>query len=236
MNNSKLKSINVAGLIGYIVTIILIVCAITAMVFTTIALIGSIVISKEEITITVSTDIDVTSSGDIINKLNKFMSVGETHDLNDFVTDEGERVKINDRDLSEFGIAKKDGGIIINAKTNDIVFSIGRVILALSATLLLLAAATVMLFMLKNLMKALKNCETPFAENVISSMTKFAYSLIPTVVIGTICNGVWEMLRKGSRFSFSVNLGTILLVAVVFILVVIFKYGAQLQQESDETL
>ena len=54
--------------------------------------------------------------------------------------------------------------------------------------------------------------------------------------MNTVCDGMWNTLGKGSELDLSVNLGSILLVAVLYLLVVVFKYGAQLQQESDETL
>ena len=40
----------------------------------------------------------------------------------------------------------------------------------------------------------------------------------------------------GGKFEMSFNMTRIIVIAVVFILVIIFKYGAELQRQSDETL
>ena len=85
-------------------------------------------------------------------------------------------------------------------------------------------------------MKALRKCETPFCESVIKSMSRFAISLIPAVFMNMVCGGMWSSLFSGSGFAMTVNLGSVLLVAVIFLLIAVFKYGALLQQESDETL
>ena len=67
-------------------------------------------------------------------------------------------------------------------------------------------------------------------------ISSVATSLVVVVVLHIICSGFWSVLGTGSRYQFNINLGRILLVAVIYILITVFKYGAKLQQESDETL
>lgn len=67
-------------------------------------------------------------------------------------------------------------------------------------------------------------------------MSRFAVSLIPAVFMNMVCGGMWSSLFSGSGFAMTVNLGSVMLVAVIFLLIAVFKYGALLQQESDETL
>jgi len=43
-------------------------------------------------------------------------------------------------------------------------------------------------------------------------------------------------MSGGIHLIFSIDLGVVLVVLIVLVLVSIFKYGAVLQQESDETL
>lgn len=87
------------------------------------------------------------------------------------------------------------------------------------------------------LCKAFRDCESPFEENVIKKMQNFAISLIPWSVIsmGTE-SAANSLMNNRASIVFSLNLGVILIILVVFVLVYIFKYGAVLQQESDETL
>lgn len=71
--------------------------------------------------------------------------------------------------------------------------------------------------------KSLEICNSPFEENVLKSMKRFAFSLIPI--------GIFQFCWHGS-----ISLTTLFIVIVIIILSFIFSYGAQLQQESDETL
>lgn len=69
--------------------------------------------------------------------------------------------------------------------------------------------------------KSLEECNSPFEENVIKCMKNFGISLIPWVIFTFVTSG---------------SLILALIVLVIFLLMSIFKYGAQLQQEADETL
>lgn len=87
------------------------------------------------------------------------------------------------------------------------------------------------------LSKAFRDCQSPFEENVIKKMQHFAYSLIPWIVASSVIEGIGSKIMSGGQtVSVSIDIGMILVVLVVFLLVYIFKYGAVLQQESDETL
>ena len=100
-----------------------------------------------------------------------------------------------------------------------------------------LTMTLITLFFIGSLCKAFRDCASPFEESVIKKMQSFAFSLIPWAVISTVTNGIAEGLFS-NKFSlnFTIDLGVVLLVLIVLVLVYIFKYGAILQQESDETL
>jgi hypothetical protein len=237
MNNSGIKKINTAGLIGYIVCILLIVCSVSCMVVTAIGTAAAIAVSKENVSARVSTNIDISSTGNFLEKLNKYMNISGVENLSDLITEDGETVKVNDRDVSEVTVAKNEGGSFsVGVKTNEITFSTARIIASLVVSFIFLGAVTVMLHLLKALMKSLKTCETPFADDVIRNMTRFANSLIPVVVLNMLCGGLWNAVTRGAEIGLTVNLGSVLVVAVIYLLVIVFRYGAQLQKESDETL
>lgn len=233
MNNKGIEKIKTAGTIGYIASILLIVVSITAMVFTGIVTAGAVAVSGDNIEVNVSSDIDITSSGNFLGKLNKFIKLDGVDDLSSLT--ENPSKAVDGGEFSDLKVTEKDGGLVISAKSNEISFGMKRVIVALVFTFLFLGAATVMLEMLKYLMKALKSCETPFCDSVIKWMTRFGYSLIPLVVIKSVCDAVWSSIT-GGEIDFSLDLSSILIFAVVYVLIIIFKYGAQLQRESDETL
>lgn len=237
MKNSNIKAINTAGTVGYVISILLIICTIAGMVGTAIGTAAAASVAKDEVSVRVSSNIDVSATGNILETLNKFMSVDGVDNLNDLVGESnGAEVAVADDDLSYISVDKTEEGLKINARTKEAVYSIKKIIVSLIAFFVFLGAVTAALYMLKALMKSLKTCETPFNEDVIKKMKRFAISLIPAVALNIIFDGLWSSLSVGADFSPSLNIGSILLVAVVYVLVFIFEYGAKLQQESDETL
>ncbi len=87
------------------------------------------------------------------------------------------------------------------------------------------------------LCKAFRDCVSPFEENVVKKMSNLAYSLIPWALLSTVTNSIANsLLQNKISVNLTVDLGVIMIVLVVFVMVHIFRYGAMLQQESDETL
>ena len=107
----------------------------------------------------------------------------------------------------------------------------------LVAVLLYLVMSLVTVCFIGSLCTAVRYCDSPFDATIIKRMTNFAFSLIPWVFLSSLVNSVSDSITTGSsRISFSINVGMILIILVIFALTRIFKYGAVLQQESDETL
>ncbi len=87
------------------------------------------------------------------------------------------------------------------------------------------------------LCKAIENCVTPFEANVINKLKYFAYSLIPWALYSSIPESVMNSLFSNNvSISFTLDMNIVFTVLIILALSVIFKYGAMLQQESDETL
>lgn len=108
-------------------------------------------------------------------------------------------------------------------------------VVAMCTVVLILTFIT--LFFVGALCKAFRDCQSPFEENVIKKMQSFAISLIPWSIISMITESITNtLLNNKTSIMFSLDLGIILIVLIVLVLVYIFKYGAVLQQESDETL
>lgn len=237
MKNSNIKKINTAGLIGYIISIILIVCTIAGMVAIGILTAGAITVSKDNINVKVATNVDINSTGNFLGKLKHFIGLDGIEDFSTLTEDAKDGMKLNDDNISEISVKEENGGLSINAKTNEITISMKKVTIALILSIIFLGAVTVTLYMVKALMKTLKNCETPFSEEVIKNMTRFGTSLVCVLVLKILFGGFWSTLTvPGFRYNLNIDLSSVLLVAVIYILITVFKYGAGLQQESDETL
>ncbi|MDE6797242.1 MAG: hypothetical protein K2J36_04440 [Ruminococcus sp.] len=87
---------------------------------------------------------------------------------------------------------------------------------------LLVSIYVIFMFVVK-LCKALEVCHSPFEADVITAMKKLGYSFIPFGVISILNNGISAP-------------SVIMTVLVVMLFVNIFKYGAELQRESDDTV
>lgn len=82
--------------------------------------------------------------------------------------------------------------------------------------------------------RAVRKCESPFEENVVKKIKNLAIVLLPWSILSSAITSAMEKWTQGIVcVGISIDLGLILLVVV---LVYIFRYGAVLQQESDETL
>ena len=235
MENQSVKKINIAGNIGYVISILLIVCSIAAMVGVAIGTIATAVVSNNEINVKIATNVDISSKGNFINKIIPFVSIDGV-DLKNITEEAKDNIKVNDEDISELSIQEQDGGLNIKAKTNEITISMKKITIFLVATFVYLLVVTIALYKIKSLMKSLKTAETPFTPEIIKKMTTFANTLIAVVLARTIHGGFVTLLTSGNKFNLSFDLSSILLVAVIYLLIFVFKYGAELQKESDETV
>ena len=107
---------------------------------------------------------------------------------------------------------------------------------SLFVLLLFLIAVTVTMFFVAGLCKALRYCETPFSEDIVRRIRRVAWSLIPWALLGGNRHPMDVLTDGGIDLFVGVNLETVLLILIIFALSFIFRYGAMLQQESDETL
>ena len=236
MNNQSIKKINVAGTIGYVICILLIIASIGCAAGVAIGTAGAIATRSENVRVNVSTDIDLKSDGDFFSKLNRFVKIDGVENLTDLISDDGKVFTPEDNDISEISVKKQNGGLAVKAKLGEKDYSMNYIIFALVVAFSYLIVITVTLYKLKALMKALKECESPFTGNVVDRMSTFSKWLIPVAVLHILNSSAWNSLGGDSSFGLTVNLGVVLLAAVVFILVSVFRYGADLQKESDETL
>ncbi|MBQ9807346.1 MAG: hypothetical protein IJM55_00580 [Ruminococcus sp.] len=86
-----------------------------------------------------------------------------------------------------------------------------------------LAVTMIALIFGEKLAKALEKCDSPFEDSVMKAMGNFGKSLIPMAVFMVVLRGLS-------------GVSTFLAILVVLLFIQVFKYGAKLQKESDETL
>ncbi len=137
-------------------------------------------------------------------------------------------------------LTKTDEGLLVHvdpANTSDAVFTLRDALKAIWAGLVGIASAIVTLVMLLKLCKSFEVCRSPFDEPVIQRMTTFAWTLIVCAGVSCVARAsIGALLTGWQRMSFNLNLTPVFTALIVFFLCMIFRYGATLQQEADETL
>ena len=137
-------------------------------------------------------------------------------------------------------LEKTDGGLLVHVdpkNEEDVTFSLRDAMRAIWAGLVGIASTIVTLVMLLKLCDAFRVCRTPFDEPVIKRMNTFAWTLIVCAAVSCFARAsVAAILSGWQRMSFSLNLTSVFTALIVFFLCIVFRYGAQLQREADETL
>ena len=230
MKEQAIRKINKIGKVSNIITLIAKILVGIAMVITLIGTIICFIIPesmlKFDIASTMTMEMDYSDLGVSLSEeeialteteLNRTMLLEEDSDFTTVVV-EADKVTMTG-DFEAFSFTMRDATWLA---------FMGSLVLGLTF---------VTLFFISALCKAFRDCQSPFEDNVIKKMQNFAIALIPWAVVSTVVNSVSNsLLNNKLSIMFSVDFGVVLIVLVVLVLVYIFKYGAVLQQESDETL
>ncbi|MGN0431323.1 MAG: DUF2975 domain-containing protein [Lachnospiraceae bacterium] len=230
MKEQAIQKINKIGKISNIITLI---AKILVGIALGVALVGAVIcfvipdsMLKFNMQGTMNMELDYSSLG--ISMTEEEMAVAQA---------EVERGPISDEATTITEIAVTENKIIIAGDTDYISFTMRDAAWLAVLALGVLAMTFVTLVFIGALCKAFRDCHSPFEENVIKKMQNLAVSLIPWAVVSAVSGSVANsLLHQKVNIMFSIDLGVILIALVVLVLVYIFKYGAVLQQESDETL
>ncbi len=190
------------------------------------------VIPQSAISAEVSGSADVTVSGDWVDRIpeDQIGMIPEKIEEGSFAFRiNGDKVKDVERDGDK---------IVLHAEGDAKQFTLRKIGFALLGYALVPGALIAVFVMLRRLMKAVETSESPFTDSVVKKMTGFAISLIPYAVLKPLASGIGRGLIMGGEvdFTFGVDLTTAFAALVIILIIMIFKYGAAIQKESDETL
>lgn len=235
MKEQAIKKINKMGKVANIITTICKVCVIIGIVGALIGTIVCAVLPADLVTMKFSGDATVVVSMEAVEKLS-----GESIDEEELRKElfESGNLSVDGKDYDMTEITLEGKNLIVKADAEKPAsITLGDIAKVCGTVVVLLAVILVTLFFIGNLCKAFRDCQTPFEENVIKKMTAFAYSLIPMVIVEGVAESVTMFfMGKADGVGIEFDPGTVIVVLVIFALVYVFKYGAMLQQESDETL
>lgn len=127
--------------------------------------------------------------------------------------------------------------LTIQSAIDKITITLPTLIYTFLFCILEIGLALLNIIFVHRLAKAFAGCTSPFEENVIAKMQHLAVSLIPWALLSESADRAFShMMGRGDYNPFVLNLAPVCMVLIIFMLTYIFKYGAKLQQESDETL
>lgn len=227
--------INSMGKAGRIIAMIFRVVMIVGLVIIIAAIISVYAMPKDFVKISVKGDavvsinldsLGVDLSDDDMQRLADSMSKG-TLELNGVMYGKAEGTQT-------------DNGVSISAESETVSLTLRDMGGALIAAVISCASALVVFIFVGKLFKAFEVCASPFEEGVLKAMKNFGYSLIFLVagsIFADVAQGILTSVFAGNgEMSIHIDFNIILIAMTIFGLTYIFRYGAILQQESDETI
>ncbi len=230
--------INKLGNVGNIIVRIMKVFVIIGFVLTLIGAIAVMALPKNLVKIdlgsTADINVDVSEFGPLDEEGREEMLQGFFGGMDEV---EGGSMSLNGSVYEPVNVEMTDTGMLVEAEVDTYSIELKDFGVVCVLGMITLAALLVTLLFAGKLCQAFRDCESPFEENVVKRLNAVAYSLLPWVVLGSLTESIAESIFTNNfNIMIGVDLGMVLIIIFIFVLAYIFKYGAVLQQESDETL
>ena len=146
-------------------------------------------------------------------------------------------LELNGMEYGIVGMTQTETGVMVNAEADTYTLSLNQLISVVFLGAVNCVAMWVVMHFVAKLCTLFKECETPFTEEVVQTLKKVAIALIPMAFMSNLTTSVTNSIMSGNvNIVIGVDITTVLLVLIIFMLAAIFSYGTMLQQESDETL
>ncbi|MGN0268255.1 MAG: DUF2975 domain-containing protein [Lachnospiraceae bacterium] len=253
MDSKTLSNFHKFGKVGKIVMTVLMVIAILATAVSLAATIFVAALPKDALTVRVTNNAEFRINEKNFDFLwyilaDSFSYAGDTSP-EEMLSDEGDIITPPENQEFEtelsffnqsYSSAKmySDGNTkVMEAKSSPAEYRSTDLVSVLIFLTLFVVSVVAALFMLKRLFAVLAKCESPFCEELVKKMKGFGFSLLPVALFATIGETLsTSFLSAGRNTGISIQWGVLIAFAVTMCLVTVFKYGVQLQKESDETL
>lgn len=237
MKKEAISKINKMGKIGHIIAKIATIFMVFGIVVVVAAMIAFAIMPKDLVTFKMSGSADVSvnlaSIGQSITEEEVLKELG----IKDVGADASGKLKLNQVEYGVDEVEIIEDTINLKTSAESVSFQLGDFQFLMIAALISILMVAVVVYFVQRLCKAFRYCESPFEEKVIKSMQHLAIAIIPWTLVSSILDTYMSsFLTNGGSISFEINVGNIVVCLVIFALTYVFKYGAVLQQESDETL
>ena len=146
-------------------------------------------------------------------------------------------LELNGMEYGIVDITSTENGYMMNAETDKYTLTLNQLTSVVFIAVVNCTAMWVVMHFVEKLCKIFKECETPFTEEVVQTLKKVAIALIPMAFVSNLTTSLTNSIMSGNvNIVIGVDMTTVLLVLIIFMLAAIFSYGTVLQQEADETL
>jgi len=146
-------------------------------------------------------------------------------------------LELNGMEYGIVGMEATETGFMVNAEADNYTLKFNQLTSVVFLAAVNCVAMWVVMHFVAKLCKLFKECETPFTEEIVQMLKKVAIALIPMAFMSNLTTSVTNSIMSGNvHIVIGVDMTTVLLVLIIFMLAAIFSYGTMLQQESDETL
>ena len=260
MNPSTLTKFNRFGKVGKIVITILLIAAVIVALLCAAAAVYTGTLPEDAVKVTVTSQaefkIDADNFSAVWNYLAGSFSYATSEDPSDMLSDGGSKIlpqentrlkteltllenelRFFNQSYSSAVIRSDDSGKIIDAESSPEEYSSSDLLTIFVFAALLAVSIVAALLMLRKLFKVLSVCDSPFCTDFVTKLRAFGYSLLPVAILASVAETLAvRFLSAGKNAGVSVQWGILLAFVVTMCLVTVFRYGVQLQKESDETL
>lgn len=253
MNPKLLSNVNRFGKIGKMIMTLLLVVAIIITLLLATATIYVSTLPKDAVKVTITNHAEFKINKNIFSSVWSMLTDGFSYASNEApsgIADESdgkilppENTEINtelnffDQSYASERLRSEGNKKIIEAISEPSEYHSSDLMSLLIFATLLAASAAVTLFMLRKLFQVLCTCESPFCTDFVTKLRGFGYTLLPVTLFASIGETLAiRFLSAGEKTGISVQWGLLVAFAVTMCLVTVFRYGVQLQKESDETL
>lgn len=237
MKENAIRKINITGKVAYIISIVLRVAVGIGALLLLIATIALRSLPEDFIKMNFGGDVRVSVDTSSIGEPMTPQDAADVEKVFDELNANG-TLSIGDTGMESLE-ASVDGDIInvLAHKAGDGYVSLKTFSSITLVGFLTCIATFVALTFIGIFFNRLKNCQTPFEDNVITSLRNAAFSLIPFAFLSSLTNSISNAIVSGNyHISFTLDFAVVVVILLILALTFIFKYGAMLQQESDETL
>ena len=146
-------------------------------------------------------------------------------------------LEVNGQEYEVVGMVKTESGYLMDAEADSYTLKLTNFTSVVFFAGVLCAIALVTMHFVGKLCRLFQDCETPFTVEISNALKQLAIAIIPMAFFSNLSESVSNSILSGKvNIVIGVDLMTILLVVLIFMLSAIFNYGTMLQQESDETL